>query len=83
MCTLSYTRHRCSGGRRIDLEILQRAVALWFTDYSFRVPANHCPEPDVDSLVSQNDWSGQQVIIHSIVLFYMIVYLQHALQRVP
>ena len=50
-----------SGGRRIDLEILQRAVALWFTDYSFHVPANHCPEPEVDSLMSQNDWSGQQV----------------------
>ena len=32
-----------SGGRRIDLEILERAVALWFTDYSFTVPARARP----------------------------------------
>ena len=51
-----------SGGRRIDLEILQRAVALWFTDYGFTVPADHCPQPEIDALVTENDWSGQQAL---------------------
>lgn len=52
-----------SGGRRIDLEILERSFALWFSDYSFTVPAGHCPLPEPDSAFVQNDWSGQQALM--------------------